>query len=292
MENNRYRRFTYTVNNYTQDIEKNLQSLKCAFHIYGREIASTGTHHLQGYLEFAHPRKFSSVIKMIPGHVEVAKKNKNANINYCTKEKDFWSSTSFTKNEPSWLMLEDKDLYMQDLHSAEKKIKAKRYLTSLTLKNSVLQEVRQGYVEKPRVIYISGKSGSGKTFKAIKIATENYEDDDISFIKWDNSGFAHVSDPNAPCQVIQEFRSSCLKASDFLELLDGYGTFLNIKHGSCFIRPKLITIASIIPPNRLYQEEVNFQFQRRIQEFINMDNNPFNDMDITQTHSDDSTIEE
>lgn len=258
-------------------------------------MSKTGTRHLQGYIEFASPRSFSSIRKKIPGaHVEKSKKSKYANIQYCMKEGNFWSSKPITNEDPIWIHQEDRVLFTQDINSAEKRIRAKRYLIGLSLKDTVLEEIRQGYIEKPKVIYIFGKSGSGKTFMAIKLATEIFENKDISFIKWDNSGFAHCSDPLAPCQVIQEFRSSCLRASDFLELLDGYGTFLNIKHGSAFIRPKMITIASIIHPGRLYQEEQNFQFKRRIERFIDMDQNPYIDADIVNTHtdSDSDTIEE
>lgn len=59
------------------------------FLIYGREVCpSTGTPHLQGYVEFLNPQRITG-IKTLPGfstsHLEVARGSPDQNITYCSK---------------------------------------------------------------------------------------------------------------------------------------------------------------------------------------------------------------
>lgn len=85
--------YCFTLNNYTDDDERrlagNLEDVQ--YIIYGREIAETGTRHLQGFVSFKR-RKSLQAVKRILGnptvHCEVAR-NVNASIEYCKKDGDF-----------------------------------------------------------------------------------------------------------------------------------------------------------------------------------------------------------
>lgn len=288
----RARRWTFTLNNYSNDDELKIQNYNNKFLIYGREIAPvTGTPHLQGYIEFKSPKKFETLIRHHPSmHWEIARKTRQANINYCKKSGNFYCGHELDQFHPLQNQTE-RDIIEKDLLHFETKLRARRLLNGIDLKDEMLNEIRCGFIEKPRIIYITGQSGTGKTFKALQIACEYYPNDEIEIIDFANS-FALINNPLAPCFVFLEFRSSTVDAHTFLQLLDGYGMQLNVKHSSCFIRPKMILIASIIPLELLYKDEINIQFRRRISEHINMDLNPWREHNYAVTQEDDDTLEE
>lgn len=167
---------------------------------------------------------------------------------------------------------------------------ANRIINGMHLESSMLSEIERGKLKKPKVIYVHGASGSGKTYYALQRGICDYGKENVCTIRFDRSGFAHCSNPLAKCLVLMEFRPSCLDAVTFLELTDGYGIHLNIKHGSIYIRPRCIIICSILPPSEIYKEEINRQFTRRLTEIVNKDLDPFIDR-TEESESEGSTIE-
>lgn len=82
-------RWTFTLNNYTEDEEALLKALPdVSFMIYGHEVApQTGTPHLQGFIVFE-SRKYLSWIKNNTSprmHLEIARGTVSQNIDYCSK---------------------------------------------------------------------------------------------------------------------------------------------------------------------------------------------------------------
>lgn len=89
MSNGKYRRYCFTVNNPTPETTPQYLEASMRFLIFGREICpTTGTPHLQGYVEFVHQHRITG-IKTLPGfstaHLEVARGSPDANITYCSK---------------------------------------------------------------------------------------------------------------------------------------------------------------------------------------------------------------
>ena len=82
-------KWCFTLNNYTDaEIDLIVQCIEsnCRTGIFGKEVSSTGTKHLQGYIEF---KKKSRPMNMFGGkriHWEGAKGSKKANLDYCSKE--------------------------------------------------------------------------------------------------------------------------------------------------------------------------------------------------------------
>lgn len=82
----------FTINNYAETAEEHLQALypiSVKYLIYGKEVASsTGTPHLQGYLQLIKGQRLSGVIKLLPKgtHVEQAKGTPDQASAYCRKE--------------------------------------------------------------------------------------------------------------------------------------------------------------------------------------------------------------
>lgn len=83
----KYRAFTFTLNNYTEDDFNHLKALDTRYKIIAKEIGQqNGTPHLQGYLYFKHQHHLNSLKKQFPtAHWEVAAADAEYNIKYIKK---------------------------------------------------------------------------------------------------------------------------------------------------------------------------------------------------------------
>lgn len=285
------RRWTFTVNNYTQDDMDRLSAMKTDFLIYGFETApGTGTPHLQGYAVFPHQKTLRTLKRyQARAHWEVAKGTHSECIAYCRKE----DKTPFVRGqEPKdrRRKIRAKAILSKDLINGQRILATERTILGLEMEKEMLLEIKDNCLEKPKIVYIHGQSGTGKSYYALQEAVRDYGVSNVSTLRFDKAGFAHCGNPQAPCLVILEFRPSCIDAVTFLELTDGYGIHLNVKHGSVYIRTSCIYICSILHPQEIYKEEINKQFLRRITNIINKDIDPYVDF---PNYSDegDSTIE-
>lgn len=92
--------FVFTHNNYTATTLADLHALfdtlvasgDLLYGIVGKEVApTTGTHHLQGYVQFVSRRRIGSIRSLLRGaHVEVARGDVDANYTYCSKGGDYF----------------------------------------------------------------------------------------------------------------------------------------------------------------------------------------------------------
>ena len=94
----KYRRWCFTLNNYDENepwrkVDELPEQKTLKYLVVGREIApSTGTRHLQGYVEYFNCRSFNGTMRHLYSifegnpHVEVAHSSLNDNYVYCTKE--------------------------------------------------------------------------------------------------------------------------------------------------------------------------------------------------------------
>lgn len=92
MTQKEFRHLAFTWNNYQEydwkDIlVKAVTNLNVNYIIFGREVApTTGTPHLQGYMQFEKKKYFSTIVKYLPGcHISKAFGSSQDNINYCNK---------------------------------------------------------------------------------------------------------------------------------------------------------------------------------------------------------------
>lgn len=81
------RSWVYTLNNYTEDDVERLRSLDCQAHFAGHEVGESGTPHLQGYIRFAEPKRFSWWKNQFPRcHVELRRGTETQAIEYASKD--------------------------------------------------------------------------------------------------------------------------------------------------------------------------------------------------------------
>ncbi len=82
--------WVFTLNNYTYDEVMLLRSVDCAYLVYGKEEAyTTGTPHLQGYIEFNKPVSRKSVRRLLSNRriwIQFRKSTRERAIAYCKKE--------------------------------------------------------------------------------------------------------------------------------------------------------------------------------------------------------------
>lgn len=90
------RRWCFTLNNWTPDefeaIRAAMESGACRYGIVGREVAESGTPHLQGYVEFSTTQRLSAVKRLLCAdrlHGEISRGTGREASEYCKKEGDF-----------------------------------------------------------------------------------------------------------------------------------------------------------------------------------------------------------
>lgn len=87
-----YRNICFTVNNYDEkDFDTILSNPAFSYVIVAREVASTGTRHLQGYCELKKRTRFNSARKLFPHgtHLEARKGTSQQAADYCRKDGDY-----------------------------------------------------------------------------------------------------------------------------------------------------------------------------------------------------------
>lgn len=88
------KRVCFTLNNYTDQDETRIKDNEEYYQycVYGRETApTTGTPHLQGYVNFRTKRAFNAIKELLgqSAHIESAKGTDQQNRTYCIKGGDF-----------------------------------------------------------------------------------------------------------------------------------------------------------------------------------------------------------
>ena len=83
--------WAFTHNNYTNESIEAIKNLDCKYLVFGREVApSTGTPHIQGYINFVCQKSWSKCRKLFSGliqaHIFPAIGSHEQNFRYCTKE--------------------------------------------------------------------------------------------------------------------------------------------------------------------------------------------------------------
>lgn len=89
----RSKRWCFTLNNYTVEEESMLRQLcledkELDYCVFGHEVGSNETPHLQGYLELKKRRTLRSLKNLIGNryHFSIARGTAEENLNYCTKQ--------------------------------------------------------------------------------------------------------------------------------------------------------------------------------------------------------------
>jgi hypothetical protein len=177
----RSRRFTFTINNYTNGAitwlsnESGQSDFGIKYLIYGVEVGKQGTPHLQGYIEFKSAHTITALqkgyFKQLGAAIFVANGSAQQNYDYCTKDGNYTEFGKLTKQGERNDLNKIKDeivdgakvddivmdrpmvyhQYGRTLHKIEDLVMRKKFRTEMT-----------------KCIWYWGKTSTGKSHNAFK----------------------------------------------------------------------------------------------------------------------------
>ncbi|UPW41889.1 replication associated protein [Dipodfec virus RodF1_112] len=292
------RSYCFTINNYTEEDIQRLDNIQCKYIVYGKEVApSTGTRHLQGYIQFRNMRSFNALKNDLGNHVhlERAMGSPQQNIEYCTKDGD-WKERGERPKQGK----------RNDLNDAIELVKQKRrideaieeYPETVAKYHKGLQIIAN-YYKKPatfhrlnprRCIWLYGAAGSGKTRRAKEIFDqEHYLPGDVYLFVQGNKEFinGYMGEKGA---LLDDFRHDQINFAVLLKMLDPWNDCpVNTKGSWEWWIADLVIITCCKSPQEEFrgiQEDLN-QLLRRI--IIQRTDIP-EQTDLNEVDSDNSAI--
>lgn len=271
MSSQRYRNICFTLNNYTEDEIQVLEAADVQYMIYGKEVApTTGTPHLQGYVELKTQQRIKGVKKLLGTdrmYIEERMGTQQQAIDYCKKSGDYYERGQIKVQGNR----KDIDNVVKAVKSGMTKeevlnqfpSEAKKYMRFI---DSLYQYEPARTVEQQNegveVYWLWGPTGTGKT----KYVYDNEERDQIftplSFKWWNGYDRQKVV-------LIDDMRADFCKFHELLKLLDRYPYKVEVKGGMRQLVANKIYITAPYEPQTMYKgktDEDLEQLLRRIKE--------------------------
>lgn len=234
------------------------------YHIYAQYLA-THTFHSADF-DYAHIKKISSAIAVVKYIKCEDKKHLKKGV-----QCDVYLEEGETPHQGRKTLRE-----LMKLSNEERKDLPPCQLLSLVKCETMLKESEMidKWLEVQNLIveWHTGEPGTGKTYFA-KCEGKRFRQKglDVCVIEYDKNGFAHkLGNDTAQLLILNEFRDSCMKFTDFLEITSNEHQY-NTKHGGFFM-PNLqkIIITSVQKPIEIYRNihENREQIYRRITKVI------------------------
>lgn len=275
---NQYRRWVFTVNNYTTAEYNAIKDTQCKWLIVGKEVGDAGVPHLQGAVIFNAAKRLTAV-KKLPGftraHLEQMKGTPQHSFEYCTKQ----DTTAFEKGEMP------KPGKRNDLKNATNAIRTGKSLAEMASEEqygpvlvkyhkglqffkTLLTPTRNPEAPPPTVLWLWGPTGAGKTKAAVQLGN-------LAGDFWISHGNLQWFD-GYTCQKVAIFDDLRHKHCTFdylLRLLDRYPMKVPIKGSFVEWVPQLIIITAPMSPKDMWnlrrQGDVD-QLLRRITKIIQL----------------------
>lgn len=269
MSSIRSRDWCFTVNNYSDADIETIQGLSSlvVYSIVGKEVAGTGTPHLQGYLYFSDAKSFQKIQKLLPKgtHIEKAKGTPTQASEYCKKEGDFFEYGALPEKQGKRTDLDivremvSQGKTMNDVIDVAKNFQAIRTAEVLMK----YREPKRNW--KPTVTWIFGPSGCGKTKMAHELHPDLYRKTNSSG-KWFDGYDAHKH------VLIDDVKETTREYYSFLlELLDRYEMRVETKGSSRQFVATDVLLTSIWSPEQLFGSFLGaVELVRRIDKLIEL----------------------
>lgn len=260
----RFRNFSFTLNNWQDkpDLVAKLNTLKCRYLVYGREVGEEGTPHLQGTVVFGNSMTESAARKKLKGcHIEVCASLEHS-IAYCKKDGDFEErgSQPMTQKAKGEAGCEAQQLRWKGIRLAAEEgrlddipedirffnYKCINYHRSIGLKRRRLEDA-----EEPNLWY-HGPTGTGKSKKA-------REDHPEAYLKGCNKWWDGYIDESTV--LIEDFdRKHDVLCHHMKIWADRYPFNAEVKGGSTGnIRPRKIIVTSNYHPSEIWTSEQDLE---------------------------------
>lgn len=278
--------WVFTLNNYTsqqEEVIRNKQQEGIIKYVrYGKEIApTTGTPHLQGYIQFTKKITLSSIKKKLginSIHLKPAMGTLEDNIKYTGKDGDI---TEY--GEPT------RERQRTDLRTLKEKVKQGLSMEQIIDDCENYQQLK--YVEllkkhakmpepmKRTIKWYYGSTGCGKTRKAVEEAQGDYYITMNSLKWWDGYDGQKVI-------IIDDFRRDFCTFHELLRILDRYPYRVNVKGGSIWLsqRTETIIITAPLRPEDIYETREDVQQLLRRIDIVERIGDQQNEADIKKSN--------
>lgn len=266
------KRWCITLPNYVEEDEKAFLDLfpsKASYVIVGKEISpSTGTPHLQIYLELVKKKTLGGLKKLLPSnrcHAEVAKGSGTENQTYCQKERNYQEVGALqcpgkrTDLDEVAVMLQN-GVSLKRIALEATTVYVKYYRGIERVRALINPPQREGTL-KVEVFY--GPTGTGKS----RLARHLYGGDKEDF--WIHGGDrwfdGYTGQSNCLFDDFQGVNSG-ISYRKCLQILDRYDDGqVPVKFGFVSWAPKVVVITTNIHPTQWYPEEKDISpLMRRI----------------------------
>lgn len=250
----RNRNWCLTLNNYSNQEYKDLQTTPVKYMVLGKEIGEDGTPHIQGYMAFKNARTLTALKKNVNGraHWEVAKADSELNFKYCSKENNYIEigerpKTQKAKGEMEknrWALIKDlaKEGKLDEIEPSVY-IKYYRTLQSIAKDNAPMPSDADGETG----AWYCGPSGAGKSRKA-------REENPGAYLKMCNKWWDGYDGEDVV--IIEDFDINHKVLCYHLKIWgDRYAFPAEIKGGKINIRPKKIIVTSNYHPSEIWESE-------------------------------------
>lgn len=266
----RYRRYVFTLNNYASLDEQRLQAPHefVRYVLYGREVAESGTPHLQGVVLFNRVmsvRQVKTLFNLPSMHLEQMRGSFEQATEYCKKDGDVYERGDPPKpgaRSDLAAIKEAIDEGADEKEIAESHFKQwVRYRRSFSRYREIVRAKERNW--KSQVWYIWGSTGSGKTRWV-------HEKEPSVWIWGGDRWFDGYAGHDAV--LFDDFRGG-FRYNYMLKLLDRYPMRVPIKGGFVNWQPKRIYITANISLADQYPGvgESRAPLVRRIENVINME---------------------
>lgn len=244
--------FCFTHNNYLDtSLEDNVV---CSYIIYGKEVAESGTPHLQGFVSFNSPAQLSTVIKKMLGcHVELCR-TPVAAIAYCKKDGDYTErgtppislSQHNVKQKEDWKAIREAaeagDLELVPDHVRVKYCKNLEFIHSQFSRKRKLDDV-----ETPCNLWLYGPTGCGKSRYARSLT-------EVFYLKMCNKWWDGYDGQDTV--IIEDFDVVHSVLCHHMKIWgDRYPFPVEVKGGTRMIRPHRIIVTSNYAPSDIWMLE-------------------------------------
>lgn len=277
----RLSRFVFTLNNYTEVEYEALKryALGTTWFVMGKEIGENGTPHLQGACVIGQQTPFST-LKTSTGlrraHIEPMRGKPEDSLVYCTKQDSLPFVHGSLPQPGKRTDLKDtlelvakgatlRDLALNpDVSVQACVVKFNRGLTALRS----LRATPRNPETPPKVYWICGETGTGKTRSCFEFGTKIAGDNEV----WISSGGLRWFDgyDGQRVAIFDDFRSKGVSFNFFLRLLDRYPLRVEFKGGFVEWNPSHIFITTPDGPRTTFETRMEHrpedirQLERRL----------------------------
>lgn len=275
----------FTINNYSTQEWDQFQTINCKYVIAAQEVCpSTGTPHIQGYISFKDPKTKQAAGKCLGGRArcDIRRGTPQEAADYCrggVNDKPI-NDVVYERGElPSTKGIKKSNA----IQFIQQNPNMTAFLLTYPSYNDIrLAEAAMKYLDKPRdfkpkVVWVYGPTGVGKTRDIYTLAQQNYSsihEQSFSCKWWDGYD-------GQECIIIDDIRSSFCPFVYFLKLIDRYQLKVDIKGSKRHMSAKCFYITSPMSPAHVWDtSEDKTQLWRRLDEvyYVNHDRKP--DWDI------------